>query len=585
MPRHFFIKHGPRAAAAALAVTALSSCQSVAPATTPISVASMENAPQVTRGLDAESLSTLLIAELAGLRGDYGRATDGYIQTAERYKSAKLAQRAALAARFMDDPDTLEATTQRWKQLAPNSEEPLYLLASLAIQRQDWLRALELRLAISNQGRDAQLLELVEIALEANANTSAMLAQMRQHLNDAANSHVDSELAMALLEAANGLQATAQQRLERLPAAAAEHPDAWRLRAAIALDTGAPQRAYDSARQGLKLQPEDLQLMMLQAQAEIRLGRTENAEATTDALLEKHGSTSGLRLLLASLYLQENQPDPAHRLLQPLLSNGTTPDSALLMLGGIAQNEDDVDSALLYYRKVPEGKNFLLSRSRAAFTLASHDRLIDGQRFLASERRAHPAFSAGLIGVEVNLLDRFGQSAQATNLLTDFLNQHPGNAELRHMLAIRAFRDGDLAMMEAQLRIALEQDPNDAVALNALGYTLADEQIPSRIDEAARLIERAYQLDPDNPAVLDSLGWVRFRQGDPQAALPLLEKAWQQMPDQEVASHLIEVLWTLGQQTHARQMLKLALERFAQRPAIDELLQRIPALSFPELSD
>lgn len=583
MSRHLFIKPGSRAAAAALVVTALSSCQSVSPAT--ITVASMDKAPPVTRGLDADSLSTLLVAELAGLRGDYSRATDGYIQTAERYRSAELAQRAALAARFMDDPETLEATTQRWQQLAPSAEEPLYLLASLAAQRQDWPRALELRLAISNQGGDAQLLEVVEMALEGNADTSSLLVQMRQHLDNSANSRVDSELAMALLEAANGLKATAQERLERLPAEAADSPDAWRLRAAIALDTGDPQRAYAYASQGLELQSEDLQLMMLLAQAEIRLGRITSAETTTDALLDDHGSTSGLRLLLASLYLQENQPDAARRLLQPLLSKSTTPDSALLMLGGIAQNEDDVDNALLYYRRVPEGDNFLVSRSRAAFTLASHERLADSQRFLASERRAHPDFSAGLISVEVGLLDSFDQSEQATALLTEFLEQHPDSLDLRYMLAMRAYRAGDLAVMETQLRTALEQDPDDAIALNALGYTLADEQIPGRIDEAADLVERAYQLDPKNPAILDSLGWVRFRQGDPQAALPWLEKAWQQMPDQEIASHLIEVLWALDHRSRARQMLEQSLERFEQRPAIDELLQRIPALGLPDSND
>lgn len=139
--------------------------------------------------------------------------------------------------------------------------------------------------------------------------------------------------------------------------------------------------------------------------------------------------------------------------------------------------------------------------------------------------------------------------------------------------------------METQLRTALEQDPDDAIALNALGYTLADEQIPGRIDEAARLVERAYQLDPNNPAILDSLGWVRFRQGNAQAALPWLEKAWQQMPDQEIASHLIEVLWALDHRSRARLMLKQSLERFEQHPAIDDLLLRIPALNVPDSND
>lgn len=583
MSRHLSFAPGSRAALAAAVLTVLSSCQSVSPST--LTVAPMDKAPPVSRGLDADSLSTLLVAELAGLRGDYSRATEGYIQTAERYRSADLAQRAALAARFMDDPETLEVTTLRWQQLAPEAEEPLYLLASLAAQRQDWSRALELRLAINDRGGEAQLLDMVEMALEGNANTSALLAQVREHLNTATGSRIDIELATALLEAASGLKVTAQERLKRLPPEAADFPDAWRLRAAIALDTDDPQRAFDYAKQGLKLQPEDLQLMLLLAQSEIRLGRVHSAETTTDTLLEQHGSTSGLRLLLASLYLQENAPDAARRLLQPLLSQNTTPDSALMMLGGIAEQEDDVDNALLYYRRVAEGDNFLISRSRAAHTLASHDRLSDSRRFLSVERSNHPEFSDGLISVEVSVLDRFNQPARATALLADYLADNPDSLDLRYMLAMRAYRAGDLEAMETQLRTAVEQDPDNAIALNALGYTLADEQIPGRLDEAASLIERAHRLDPDNPAILDSLGWLRFRQGDPQAALPWLEKSWQQMPDQEIASHLIEVLWALNQQTRARQMLKMALERFEQRPALDELLQRIPALGQPDSND
>ncbi|HSH48294.1 MAG TPA: tetratricopeptide repeat protein [Halomonas sp.] len=577
MPRYSFIKLGSMALASGFLAMTLSSCQSLSSAD--FSEDPMALAPPVAQGLDADGLSTLMIAELAGLRGDYARATEGYIQAAERYQSAALAERAALAARFLNDPAALEETTRRWLQLAPDADAPLRLLASLAIQRRDWPLALEQRLAIISRGGDAQLLELVETALESGANTRPLLDQLHEHLASGGRSTTDIQLATALLEAASGLKISAQQRLERLPDAAADAPDVWRLRAATALDMDSPRRARDSARKGLKLQPDDPQLMLLLAQAEIRLGRLDSAEATTDALLENHGGTSGMRLALARLYVQEGQPGAAQRLLLPLLGSTPTPAPALLMLGGIAQLEGEVDNALLYYRRVPEGDSFVLSRSSAAQTLAEDDRLADARRFLENERRAHPDFADQLIAVEVALLDRFEQHEQANELLDDYLERSSDSAELRYQRAMRAYRLGDLAGMEAELRHVLEKNPDDAIALNALGYTLADEEVPGRLDEAAAMVERAHELDPDNPAILDSLGWVLFRQGDPEAALPWLERAWERMPDQEIASHLIEVLWALDQRLRARQLLERALQRFEQRPAIDDLLRRIPALA------
>lgn len=577
MSRHFFIKLGVRSLTAAFAVMALSNCQGLPSATS--AEDPLHHAPPVAHGLDADSLSALLVAELAGLRGDYGRATQGYIETAERYRSAALAERAALAARFLDDPSIFEATTQRWQQLAPDSEAPRRLLASLAIQRHDWPLALEQRLAVVKRGGDAQLLELVEIALEDTANPMALLERLHRYLASGGRTTIDIELATALLEAGSGLKASAQQRLENLPDAAADSPDVWRIRAATALDIGSPRRAQSDAKKGLALEPGDPQLMLLLAQAEIRLGQLGSAEATTDALLEDHGGAAGLRLALARLYLQEDHPAAARRLLLPLLDSSPPLEPALLMLGSIAQLDNDVDNALLYYRRVPEGDNFLLSRSSAAHTLASDDRLVDARRFLANARRLHPDFASQLIAVEVALLDRFEHSLQADELLDDYLDSSPGDLELRYQRAMRAYRFGDLAGMEAELRNVLKQNPDDAIALNALGYTLADEAVPGRLDEALRLVERAHDIDPDNPAILDSLGWVLFRHGDLEAALPWLERAWQDMPDQEVASHLIEVYWALDRRASARQLLRQALGRFEQHPAIDDLLRRFPSLA------
>ncbi|WP_016854486.1 tetratricopeptide repeat protein [Halomonas smyrnensis] len=578
MPRGFPTTLFRRRPLAAIGLAlALGGCQSLSAVSAPPPQDPMADAPPITRGLDAEGLSTLLVAEIAGQRGDYRRATRGYLATAERYRAPELAERAALAARFDDDPALLEETARRWQSLDPASEAPARLLSSLAVQRGDWTSALDQRLALHDDG-DAELLGFIEDALEAGAAPAPLLERLRQDVA-APDAPVDRELAMALLEAATGQTPTARRRLDRLTATHPDDPAVQRIDAALALEMNAPERAEAAARRGLEASPGDARLMLLLARAQIRLGRLDAAEASTDALLEDRGDRPPLRLALARLYLEEAHPQPARRLLLPLLDDDDTPELAFLLLGGIAEQQGEVDNALLYYRQVPEGNSFLLARLRAARMLIEDDRLVDARAFLRNERLTHPDAASRLTGLEAELLDEAGARAQADALLDSYLDRHPDDAQLRYQRAMRAYGNGNLAAMERDLRTIIERDPDNANALNALGYTLADENIEGRLEEARALIERALELEPNNPAILDSRGWVAYRLGNVDAAVPWLERAWSAMPDQEIAAHLAEVLWVAGERQRARALIATAVERFSPRPRIDELLERLPALA------
>ncbi|TDO12507.1 tetratricopeptide repeat protein [Halomonas ventosae] len=538
----------------------------------------MAEAPPVSRGLDADGLSRLLVAELAGQRGDYPRATRGFLDVAERYHSPSLAERAALAARLSENPGLLEETARRWQSLAPQDDAPARLLASLAILRGDWDDALAQRLEAISRGAQEDLTGFVESALESGTDPAPLLARMRRHLASSGENRPDSELAAALLEAAAGERAAAEQRLARLARQAPELPDLWRIRARLALEADAPSQARSAAQRGLEVAPGDPRLMLLLARAEIRLGGIEAAETTTNALLDEHGEDPQLRLGLARLFLAEGYAPPARRLLLPLVGDDTAPALALLLLGAIAEEEGEIDNALLYYRQVPEGEQFLTARMNAARMLIDNDRLLDARAFLRLERLRHASYSSDLVALEVELLDKAGLGEQADVLLDSQLDRRPDDTQLRYLRAMRAVADGDLVTMEADLRHIIATDPTNANALNSLGYTLADADVEGRLDEARALIERAHALEPDNPAILDSLGWVRYRQGDAEGALVWLERAWAAMPDQEVAAHLIEVLWALGEEQRARELLDQARQRFEERPLIDELLQRYPEL-------
>ncbi|MFN2409689.1 MAG: tetratricopeptide repeat protein [Halomonas sp.] len=541
----------------------------------------MDNAPPVTQGLDAAGLSTLLQAEFAGQRGDFKRASQGYLDAARRYGDEALAERATFAARFSNDESLIEEAARRWKTLNPQADTPNRLLATLSLQQGNWLESLERRLALSEANQDGELTGFAETAIAEQGPISPLLTRLVEHLNQSSPSdpaqQADALLAAALWEAALGRTEQASRYLEQA-SGLSERPSLLLVEGQLAFETGNPGKARQAAEQGLQDNPDDVRFLLLLAQAEIRLDNLDAAQQQTDALLDRHTGSDALRVALAQLYLDEGHTDPAQRLLQPLMGQDDTPNLAYYLLGVIAQSKDDTDNALLYYRQVDGGEEFLPARATAAQMLIDDDRLIDARAFLRVERMRHDDYFSDLVKLEVQLLDELGLTDDANALLTRELTRTPDDTDLLYFRAMRAWEMGDVEQMEEDLRHVLRIEPDNAVALNALGYTLADLDLPGRLDEARELIERAYELDGDNPAVLDSLGWVYYRLGDTEEALPWLEKAYASMPDQEIAGHLAEVLHALGRSDEARQILHDVQQRTQDHPTIDGLIQRYPEL-------
>lgn len=552
-------------------------------AASPLDDDPMLNAPPITQGLDAKGLSLLIGAELSAQRGDYQRASQGYLDATQRYPVAALAERATYTARFSDQPELLIAATQRWQALAPNTTAPNRLLAALALQQGQWIESLEQRLAITRAGEHADLTALAAFAIAENAPLDALVERLQAHLaapgNDELSHHTDALIATALLETSLGETQAATRHLDAAAAQGADSRDLGLANARLKMETQDYVNARKAALRGLEDSPGDARLILLLAQSEIRLGNIRAAQHQTDQLLEDHTGGDNLRLALAQLYLEEGYPEPARQLLLPFIGQPQIPDLAYYLLGDISLAEQEIDNALLYYRQVSEGDEFIAARARAAQMLIDNERLMDARAFLRIERMRYDDYYNSLLILEIDLLDKNNQSSEADKLLDHELNRTPDDSTLLYQRAMRAWEAGSLKQLEADLKRLLANDPDNATALNALGYTLADESVAGRLDEAQRLIERAYELDGNNPAVLDSLGWVYYRQGKPERAVQWLQRAFNIMPDQEIAAHLAQVLHALGRSREARELLDAMMQKTNVHPAIDELLKRLPGLT------
>jgi Flp pilus assembly protein TadD len=175
--------------------------------------------------------------------------------------------------------------------------------------------------------------------------------------------------------------------------------------------------------------------------------------------------------------------------------------------------------------------------------------------------------------LEADLLTRKGRSAEARGVYQRGLETLPDDTRLLYARALLAAEQSDVPAAEKDLRRVIELKPDDAEALNALGYTLADRT--DRRAEALELIERAYKLKPDEPAIIDSLGWIRYRMGDLDASLKALRQAYEKQNDPEIAAHLGEVLWVKGDREEARRVWEQGRKKDAKNKALLETIKRL----------
>jgi tetratricopeptide (TPR) repeat protein len=232
-----------------------------------------------------------------------------------------------------------------------------------------------------------------------------------------------------------------------------------------------------------------------------------------------------------------------------------------------------MQTAISHYMQVGGESEFLSASNRIGQILIGSGQYQQAREIFVLQRRAHPEEAEALYGLEADLFTRSGEQDQAMDVLNEALQQFPQSNTLLYARSMLAEQLGDLAMMERDLRDIIERDPDNATALNALGYTLANRT--QRYGEAYELITRALELQPDEPAILDSMGWILYRKGRYEEAVGYLTRAYTEFPDPEVAAHLGEVLWVSGETEAATTVWQGALMKDPEHKVLLETLERL----------
>ena len=348
-------------------------------------------------------------------------------------------------------------------------------------------------------------------------------------------------------------------------------PILLRARLLAALDRG--DEAMPLLEKNLKKIPDDKRLRLTYARMLVEQNRMDDAKVQFATLVQQYPDDDELRYSLALVCLEGKAWDEAYSYLQELVERGSHVDSARLNLGRIAEERGDPQAALDEYAQVGPGTDFLPAQLRQADILIANGRADEASRRLAEARDAQPDYAIQLYLIEAETLANNDKTQSAWLVLQNAIKQNPDDLNLLYTRSMLAEKRNDLAQMEKDLRAILAREPNNAMALNALGYTLSDRT--TRFDEARVLIERAHQLNPEDPAVLDSLGWVNYRLGNLDDAERYLRSALERFPDHEVAAHLGEVLWANGKQREARKIWGKALQEQPDSPILRSTILRL----------
>lgn len=522
----------------------------------------------------ARTVFQTLLGELALQRGDTRLGADAWYDLALRTRDPRALARATEVAGFARQYDRALELSRLWLEVEPDSAQARQAQSSLFVLTN---RVEELAPQL------ARLLEEDKANLPANLlHLNRMLARLTdkaatQKLVDLVARPYDSipeaHLAMAQAAANAGDNLRALSEIERCLQLRPDWEAAALIQAQL-LARQSNQRAIDALEAFVGRNPDTQEARMTLARLLMAEKRFTEARAHFDKLIQKNPDNAEITYMVGMLALQHGDTAAGRSHLERLLKSDF-PDKPTVhyFLGQLDQEQNNLESALAHFLEVSAGDQYISARSRAAQILWQQGKPDDARELLRNTRTATDAERTQLVLAESQLLRELGRQNEAYIALETALTAQPDNPELLYEAALTAERLGKPEILEAHLKRLLKLKPDHAHALNALGYSLADRNL--RLPEAHTLIAKALSLMPEDPFILDSMGWVLFRQGELGKALKTLERAYGIKADPEIAAHLGEVMAQMGLRDDARKFLEEAAGKNPGNSLIDNALKKL----------
>jgi len=518
-----------------------------------------------------DSLYQLLVAEVAGYRGDFATAMEKYLEMAVETRDPGVASRATRLAVYLQDDAAALAAARIWVEVEPDSLDAQRQAASQLIRVGDLEQAIVHMAAIRALGGVANFDVFAYHSAELDQSArDGLLAAVDRMLQDYP---ADSQLlfSQAVLLEQNGRFAEALEITDRL-LLSESNVNIVILKVNILKNSDRVPQALRFLAARLDSQEDNRRTRLIYARLLFESDRLEDARQQYELVLKQTPKDGDILLALALIALEQDHFRVAQEYLMQMLRWDQRVGEAHFYLGNVAEQENDWVTALREYKLAGGGYEYLPAQARIASILIDQQRTSEALKHLAKQRRDHPEHFQPLIMIEVQLLGEYGLGDELFALLDHIIAQDPDNIELLYYRAMAGERFDRLDILERDLLRVLVLDPENADAMNALGYSLADQT--DRYAEALALIQRALQIKPQEAAFIDSLGWVQYRLQNYEEAVILLRRALALFENDEVAAHLGEVLWMLGEQAEALEIWNKALELVPDSGPLNQVIER-----------
>jgi len=533
------------------------------------------------RELTAEILYRVLVGDIALQRGEPGLAARAFYEAARDAEDPALARRATEVALFARQRPLALESAKLWATLDPSADRARQLVATLSQAGTGTDLKRELERVLAEAAANGKSLGDAFVQLNQALATQSDKVAVFKLVVDLAKPY--PEIAEAHYAVAMAGYNTGLADLEILAQAvraadrALELKPGWERGALLKADILTKSSRADAIRflnAFLAGVPESKAATGALAQLYVEQKRYGEARALFQRLYEDDPSDRDIAFAIAALSMQMKDYAAAEPLLQELKRSGYgDPGVAAFYLAQIAEETKRYDEAIERYREVTQGERAWTAKLRIAAVLAKKDSIDAARGYLDTLQAEGRDQQTERVQAEAQLLRDAGDFAGAYALLERALQADPNSSDLLYDIAMIAEKLDRLDEVEQRLAHLIELKPDNAQALNALGYTLVDRT--ERTAEGLRLIEKALTLAPEDPFILDSMGWAQFRLGNLGDSEKFLRRALADHPDPEIAAHLGEVLWAKGERDSAQELWQSQLRSNPDNPVLLETVRRL----------
>lgn len=509
--------------------------------------------------LDGRMVYEFLLGDIALQRGRPELAAQAYLELARVTRDPRVARRAAQLAFESHQLDRALDAFTLWQELDPAAPVAKQMLMSLLLsggKLQEALPHVESLLA-ADPGKAGHVFMLIHSLLMRAPDKAAALAW----ISGVAQPYpkvAEARWTVAQIAAAAENKELA---LSEIHQAVQLRPD-WDMAVvfeAQLLLPKEPARALELLARFLQVHPAGKDVRLFYARALLEQKHYPESRVQFLQLQEANPENVELAFAIALLSLQMGELDRAEKELQETLARGKKDtDTVHYYLAQLSEAKKDDAAALAQYRQVKDGEYAYAAHLREAYLLNKAGKLKEARAALKSAPVTSNQQRVTVVLIEAQLLREAKQYDASYRILAEMLEKLPNHPQLLFEVAMAADKLGKAELFEQTLRKLLQLDPDHAQAYNALGYSFLEHNV--RVEEGMRLVEKAYQLEPGDAAITDSVGWGYYRLGKLDKSAEFLRRAFALNPDPEIAAHLGEVLWVQGSKDEARKILQDTLK-------------------------